>query len=257
MGKNFSEEKLNVAGLGLRLARAGQGKPVVVLHHDIGGYWNEFHDTLAASHAVYAPDLPGFGESERPQWARNVRDLAAVIALALDKLGLDRPAIVGLGFGGWVAAELASFAQGRLGPLVLAAPFGLKPAKGEILDQIQVAHENYVLEGFHDRAAFERQFGREATSDQLVAWDVCREMTTRVAWKPYMYNLALPHLLSDVTLPTLVAWGDDDRIAPRECGEAYVARLKKARLDIVARAGHWIELDQPKALANLTLRHIA
>ncbi|MFO1188078.1 MAG: alpha/beta hydrolase [Alphaproteobacteria bacterium] len=71
-----------------------------------------------------------------------------------------------------------------------------------------------------------------------------------------MYNLALPHLLSDVTLPTLVAWGDDDRIVRANVARP-VARLKKARLDIVARAGHWIELDQPKALANLTLRHIA
>ncbi len=257
MAKNFSEEKLSVAGLGLRLLRAGKGKPVVVLHHDIGGYWNAFHDTLATKHAVYAPDLPGFGESERPLWARNVRDLAAVIALTLDKLGLERPAIVGLGFGGWVAAELATFAQARLGPLVLAAPFGIKPEKGEILDQIQVAHENYVLEGFHDKAAFVRQFGEAASSDQLVAWDVCREMTTRVAWKPYMFNRALPHLLADVSLSTLIVWGDDDRIAPRACGEAYVAALKKARLETVAKAGHWIEMDQPKALADLTARHIA
>ncbi len=170
MANSFSEEKLSVAGLDLRLLKAGKGKPVVVLHHDIGGYWNEFHDGLAAGHAVYAPDLPGFGASERPEWARNVRDLAAVMALGIDKLGLERPAIVGLGFGGWVAAEMATFAQGRLGPMVLAAPFGIKPAKGEILDQIQVSHENYVLDGFHDRAAFERQFGKEATSDQLVAW---------------------------------------------------------------------------------------
>jgi len=257
MGQGASEEKLNVAGLALNLRRAGKGKPVVVLHHDIGGYWNAFHDTLAATHTVVAPDLPGFGDSERPQWARSVRDLAAVVALALDKLGLERPAVVGLGFGGWMAAELATFAQGRLGPLVLAAPFGIKPEKGEILDQIQIAHEAYVLEGFHDKAAFARQFGEQASSDQLVAWDVCREMTTRVAWKPYMFNRALPPLLADVTLPTLVVWGEDDRIAPVECGEAYVAALRTAKLEVLARTGHWIEMDRPEALADLTARHIA
>lgn len=257
MGNSYSEQKLDVAGSAVRVLRAGKGKPVVVFHHDIGGYWNDFHETLAASHTVYAPDLPGYGGSDRPLWARNVRDLAAVMALTLDKLGLDRPGIVGLGFGGWLAAELATFAQARLGPMVLAAPFGIKPAKGEFLDQIQVAHEKYVLEGFHDKAAFVRQFGKEASSDQLVAWDVCREMTTRVAWKPYMFNRALPHLLADVTLSTLVLWGDDDRIAPSECGEAYGATMKKARTETVAKAGHWIEMDQPKTLASLTARHFA
>src|SRR4051794_28223301 len=87
----------------------GDGHTIVVLPHEIGRYgWGAFHDRLAARYSVVALSLPGFDRSERPAWLRNVADLSALVGFALDKLEVAPCALLGLGFGGWVAAEIAA-----------------------------------------------------------------------------------------------------------------------------------------------------
>jgi pimeloyl-ACP methyl ester carboxylesterase len=127
---------------------------------------------------------------------------------------------------------------------------GLKPPDGDILDQAILSYIDYARAGFHDQPAFARVFG-DVTTDQLVEWDICREMSFRIAWKPYMYNQTLPHLLGGVRTPALVVWGDDDKVVPRSAGERYAALLPRARLETVQRAGHCVEMEQPEALFAL------
>jgi pimeloyl-ACP methyl ester carboxylesterase len=179
-----------------------------------------------------------------------------MVGLALDAFGLACPRLVGLGFGGWLAAELATTAQARLAALVLVAPMGIKPPAGEIFDQFQVSHEDYVRLGFHRQETFAETFGAPASTEQLVAWDEHREMTSRVAWKPYMFNRALPPLLRSVTVPSLVVWGDDDRIVPVECAAAYADVLTGAVSRTVPGCGHWVEMEQGEALAEHVLAFV-
>jgi pimeloyl-ACP methyl ester carboxylesterase len=82
-------------------------------------------------------------------------------------------------------------------------------------------------------------------------------MTFRIAWKPYMYSPTLPHLLGGVAAPALVVWGRDDRIVPLECGERYAKALPRARLEIVAGAGHLVDLEKPDDLARLVIDFVS
>ncbi len=108
-GVSWNETAMTIAGSKMHLLRGGSGRPVLVLHHDIGTPDRlPFYDTLAQSFDVLVPHHPGWGKSERPQWMRNVRDIAAAHAWLLGDLGLSDVSLVGLGFGGWVAAEMAS-----------------------------------------------------------------------------------------------------------------------------------------------------
>ncbi|HZU87746.1 MAG TPA: alpha/beta hydrolase, partial [Stellaceae bacterium] len=109
---------------------------------------------------------------------------------------------------------------------------------------------DYARAGFHDQAAFARVYG-DVSTDQLVEWDLCREMSFRIAWKPYMYSQTLPHLLGGVRAPALVVWGEDDRVVPKSAGELYAARLHEARFETVAACGHCVDMEQPDALARL------
>jgi len=77
------------------------------------------------------------------------------------------------------------------------------------------------------------------------------EMTARVCWKPWMFSLELPHLLAGVATPTAVVWGEDDQLFPIDIGHHYVERLPDARLHLVTDAGHWVDLEQPEALAKI------
>jgi pimeloyl-ACP methyl ester carboxylesterase len=247
----WTETSAELAGVKLRLARAGAGRPVFVLHHDIGSPERlDFYDTLSDRFDVMVPHHPGYGRSDRPQWLRSVRDIAVIYQCLLADLGIERASLIGLGFGGWIAVEMATMAPRDFHRLVLVGAMGLKPPEGDILDQAIVSYLDYARAGFHDQQAFARIYG-DVTTDQLVEWDLCREMCFRIAWKPYMYSQTLPHLLGGVRAPALVVWGDDDKIVPRSAGERYAALLPQARLEIVRAAGHCVEMEQPDELARL------
>jgi pimeloyl-ACP methyl ester carboxylesterase len=250
------EQTLTVAGLKLFLQTSGEGPPLLVLHHDIGSpSWLLFYEALAQNHAVYVPDLPGFGHSERPAWARHPRDLAILMLQLLDELGLEDTRLVGLGFGGWIAAEMATMAQSRFPSLVLAAPFGIKPLQGEILDQLMLSHIDYVKAGFRDDTDFEHHFQSEPDPDLSLCWELNREMTARLAWKPYMFSHQLPQLLRGVHRRTLVVWGELDRVAPVECGKLYLESMPNAELVVLPDTGHFIEIERPEKLADLITKH--
>src|SRR5262249_50731224 len=250
-GRGWSEAVSEVSGVKLHVARAGGGSPVVVLHHDIGSPDRlDFYDSLAERFDVLVPHHPGYGKSAPPQWLRGGRDVAVMYQWMLSGLGVERPSLVGLGFGGWIAAEMATMAPREFHRLVLVGAMGLKPPEGDILDQAILSYIDYARAGFHDQQAFARVYG-DVTTDQFVQRDICREMSFRIAWKPYMYNQTLPHLLGGVNTPALVVWGDDDKVVPRSAGERYAALLPKARFEIVQRAGHCVEMEQPEALVAL------
>jgi pimeloyl-ACP methyl ester carboxylesterase len=250
-GTGWSETAVEVAGSKLHLARAGSGRPVLVLHHDIGSPDRlAFYDQLAAHFDVLVPHHPGYGKSERPEWLRSVRDVAVIYQWLLSDLGVERASLIGLGFGGWIAAEMTTMAPRGFHRLVLVGAMGLKPPEGDIFDQAIVSYLDYARTGFHSQQAFADIYG-DVTTDQLVEWDLCREMCFRIAWKPYMYSQTLPHLLGGVRAPALVVWGDDDKIVPRNAGERYAALLPKARFEIVRAAGHCVEMEQPQQLAAL------
>ncbi len=251
-GSGWTNSEIALAGVKLQLARAGSGRAVLVLHHDIGTPDRlSFYDALAARFDVLVPTHPGYGsKAERATWLRHPRDLAALYQWLLAEIGVERAALVGLGFGGWVAAEMAALAPRDFHRLVLVGAMGVKPPEGDILDQAIISYIDYAQAGFHDPAAFARIYG-EVTTDQLVDWDLCREMSFRIAWKPYMYSQSLPHLLGGVRAPSLVVWGEHDKVVPRSAGELYARSLPKARFEIVRGAGHCVDMEMPDALARL------
>ena len=257
MAVEWNQSVVEVAGTKVALARAGRGRPVLVLHHDTGTVERlPFYDALAERFDVLLPTHPGYGSrAERPQWLRSARDVAVMYRWLLSGLGAERASLIGLGFGGWIAAEMATMAPGDLHRLVLVGAMGVKPPDGDILDQAILSYLDYARAGFHDPAAFARIYG-EVSTDQLVEWDLCREMSFRIAWKPYMYNQTLPHLLGGVRAPALLVWGDDDQVVPRSAGELFAARLPRARLETVPNCGHCVEMEQPQALADLVIPFI-
>ncbi len=241
-----------VADLDLHLREGGEGSPVVLLHRSTGTLgWDQFEEKLAERFRVITPDLPGYGESERPDWAREPRDIALIVGRLLERLELTDVTLVGLGFGGFIAAELATANDERLKSLVLVSAAGLKPREGEIVDQMLIAHDVYVRQGLNDEADFEKRFGADLHADIKDVWEFSRIMTARVTWSPYMFSRRLPHLLSEVRTPALVVWGENDRIIPSDCGHQYVEGLADARLEVLANAGHLVEWDQPDELADL------
>lgn len=256
---SHSERTIDVAGLNLRLLEGGEGDPVIVLHHSTGNPgWMPVHELLASRFAVTVPDMPGYGQSARPEWARDARDLAILMNQALDCLGLTSGVtLVGLGFGGFIAAEMATMDQRRLRALVLVGAAGIQPDEGEILDQMLVDFEEYTKAGFRSDAAFAELFGEKAAVELKQLWDYSREMTARLTWKPYMFNRRLPELLKEVRTPALLIWGSRDVVVPLGTARRYQQSLPNARLEVVEGAGHLVELEDPARVVDEITTHIA
>ena len=249
--EQHTEHTLEVGGLALRYLKGGAGAPVVVLHHSTGNPgWVPFYERLAEQAAVYVPDMPGYGQSARPEWAREPRDLGILLLQALTRLGLERVTLVGLGLGGFVGAEMATMSQERIGRLVLVGAPGHQPRDGEILDQMMVDFHEYVMAGFRDEAGFRKAFGDDARRSFKELWDYSREMTARLTWKPYMFSRRLAPLLHEVRTPTLILHGADDAIVPIDVARQYAEALPNARLEIVPDGGHLVEYEKPDAIAS-------
>jgi pimeloyl-ACP methyl ester carboxylesterase len=256
---SVSDTRVGVSGLELRVLRKGEGPPLLVLHDSLGNLgWLPFYERLASSFDVIVPDLPGYGKSDRPDWARSPRDLAILTLQLLDRLDINGITMVGIGFGGFVAAEMATMQQSRFGRLVLVGAAGLHPREGEVLDQMLIGFAEYGLTGFRDAASFQGLFGaNELPPDVYELWDFGTEMTARVCWKPWMYSDQLPHLLTEIRLPALIVWGEHDRLVPLDVGMQYEALLPDARLEVVPEAGHFVDLEEPDRLAELIEAHAA
>ncbi|MPZ99953.1 MAG: alpha/beta fold hydrolase [Dehalococcoidia bacterium] len=251
-----SEHEVEVAGLRIRSMRGGSGVPLLLLHRSTGNTgWSEFHECLSTNFEVDVPDLPGYGQSTLPEWAREPRDLAILMLQYLRKRDLRAASVVGLGFGGFIAAHMATMDAESVGRLVLVGSPGLRPEEGEIMDQMLIEHAAYVKAGFRDEETATRHLGEEIDPNLLALWQFNRVMTARIAWKPYMFDPRLPALLPEVRTPTLLVYGGADRVIPPAIPARYASTLPNARLELIPEAGHLVEVEEPEVVAGLVHAH--
>ena len=147
-----TESFVEVVGGKVQVLKGGSGRSLLILHHDVGNPgWLPFYDELARDFTVHVPSHPGFGKSERPEWMRTVRDMAMAYLWLARALNLDSTSMVGLGFGGWIAAEMAMMCRHTISRLVLVGAMGILPKSGEILDQFLINTIDYTRSGFENR----------------------------------------------------------------------------------------------------------
>jgi pimeloyl-ACP methyl ester carboxylesterase len=190
-----------------------------------------------------------------------VHDVAAWVTWLTRDLSLPTPIdVIACSLGGWVAAELATVAPQFIGKLVLVGAAGLKPERGEIFDYFLDSGPTGLrrnLRAPEECVEFKRYWGKELTPEEADLVEQHREMTCRIAWKPYMHSLTLRHLLPGVRTPTLIVWGREDAVVPLNCGNLYQSAIPQARLAVVEACGHMVEMEKPAEFARLVLDFLA
>ena len=217
--------------------------------HGAGGHtgWMAFLDELAERFAVFAPEHPGFGQSDDPPWLDEIADLAYFHLDLLKALGLDRVHLIGTSLGGWVAAEMAVRSTARLASLTLIGAVGITiggiTANGETIpDTFRMPDDENLRRYYADperaarRARRSRPRPGRSRGDGVVAKN--RATVTRLAYRPRFHNPGLAKWLHRIDVPTLLIWGEADRIVPPSFGEAYRALIPGSRLVVLPDAGH-------------------
>jgi len=233
-----STEMITVDGATIRLLRGGSGTPIVFLH-GAGGHtgWMGFLDELSRRFAVFAPEHPGFGQSDDPPWLDGVGDLAYFYLDVLKTLDLERVHLIGTSLGGWIAAELAVRDTARLASLTLVGAVGITADGETIPDIFRMPVEENLRRFYADQERAARRVGDMAKVNmELVAKS--RATVMRLAYRPRFYNPDLGKWLHRINVPTLLLWGAADGLVPPKFGEAYHALIPGSRLVVLPNAGH-------------------
>jgi pimeloyl-ACP methyl ester carboxylesterase len=239
---------INLAGIGIELWRQGRGRPLVFLHPGDG-----LDDSrpmlvdLARRYDVIAPSHPGFGASDLPRTFRTVDDLAYFYLDFLEQQRLSGVILLGVSFGAWIAAELAIKSTGRLSGLILADAVGAKfegPRVREITDLFSVPQyeqQQYLYES----AARRRKNFAELPEETLIKLARNFESFALFGWSPTLHNPRLAGRLHRIDVPTLVLWGENDRVVAPAYGRALAQRIPGADFRLIDQAGHYAHVEQP------------
>ena len=259
MASAADTERMNVSGIDLEVLRRGGGRPLVLLHgFDTVNPRAPFLDLLGRHREIIAPSLPGFGNSPRPPDFDTMYDLVRICLAVIDELPHEKVDLVGLSFGGWLAAEVAVASCHRLRKLVLADPVGIKlggPTTRDILDIFNVNPAKVRRAAWHDETNAPDYDAM--TDDELVIHARNWESLCLYAWHPLLFNPQLKHWLGRIRVPTLVLWGDGDGIVSPEYGRAYSGLIPGSRFELIERAGHHPEQEQPERFVDRVAAFLA
>lgn len=251
-------KQLLAGSVPLTYLESGAGPPILVLH-GAGGLPEgaPFLERLAEHGRVIVPTHPGFGRSELPDWIDSVDDLAYLYLDLLESLDLRDVTVIGCSMGGWLAAEIAVKSTARIARLVLVDPIGIKVSDRLTRDIIDIfATDPVELEriAVHDpRNALDLA----ALSDEaleLMARN--REAAALYLWEPYAHDPKLPRRLHRIDVPTLLLWGESDRIVTPAYGRAYAELIPRARFELIPAAGHAPHIEQPDAFIEHVVKFL-
>src|SRR3981081_3027433 len=222
----------------IRVMRGGTGNPMLFLHGGGGaGSWLPFMSRLAETFDVIVPEHPGFGESETPPWLDTVPALANFYLDFLEELDLDGVHLVGQSLGGWVAAELAVRNTSRLASLPLVAAAGIHVKDVAQVDTFLSNPEQHVRDLFHDQKLADAVLARGQRPELEDVALKNRMTTAKLVWQPRSHDPHLQKWLHRIDVPTLLIWGEHDRLFPKEDAFAYHRLIPEATAGIIPDFG--------------------
>lgn len=224
----------------LAVDRAPAGRPAVVLVHGLGvssRYMVPLARALAPDFPVFAPDLPGFGWSEKPRRVLDIPELADALVAVLDALGLERPALIGNSMGCQVIVDLAARYPQRIDRAVLNGPTVDRHARTPLRQLLRLLAAS----------------PREPLSQSLVVAADYLQCGPRRLLRTFRHALADPieRKLPFVRVPALVLRGARDLLVPQQWAEEVTRLLPMGRLVVLPGVAHAVNYSAPEAFARV------
>ncbi len=257
---------VRVQGRLVNVVDIGEG-PAIVFLHGLAGCWQNWLETIgdfARDHRVIAIDFPGFGRSEMPAEEISIPGYVRMLDELLGALQVGSATIVGNSMGGFVAADMAIRLPHRVERLVLVAPAGLSMEHmlNERNQGVRARIENTLFFGLGrlaertDLVVRSRHLRRGllllvvAHPDQLSGPLVLEQVNGagRPGFDPAldaMVRYPIRDRLSEIDVPTLVTWGELDRLVPLRDAAEFEWLIRDARKVVYEDTGHMVMLERP------------
>jgi len=276
------DQTQTINGLRTHLLTAGDnGSPVLLLHgagtDSARLSWGEVIGPLAESgHRVVTPDLPGYGDSDRPDIPYNTAFFIDYVGQLITALDLERPSIMGLSMGGAIALGVALRWPERVDCLVLVDSYGLqRKVAMQFISWLSVKTPG-VMESTWALVRSSRSMARWSMTnifhDPKAISDVLLDEILAEANKPYAGRAFTRHQrddvfanglrtvyldrLGEIKAPTLIVHGGDDKAVPLACAEEAHRLMPGSTLHVIPGAGHWSQREKPQEFIQTVVKFL-
>lgn len=283
MSTTISSQFLNIQNIRTHLFSAGDSGPAVLLLHG-GGVdsarlsWGAAIQPISDSWRVFAPDWPGYGDSQRPDIRYNMAFFTAFLTDLLDALSLERVSLAGVSMGGGIAISFCLAHPERVEKLVLIDSYGLQGRApmhqlSSLFVQIplltEMTYATLKLSRSLTRASLSSIFAnpKTAMTDELVDLvyaEVQKPHTGRAFHSFQMDEVGWDGLrsvfmdrLGEIQAPTLIIHGEVDNLVPLECSKQAQQRIHGSCLEILPDCGHWPQRENPELFNRLLKEFLA
>jgi pimeloyl-ACP methyl ester carboxylesterase len=239
----------------VRYFEGGKGEPLVFLHGAGGIAQNDpLLEKLSENFHVFAPLLPGYGDSEECGELRDMLDFTLHTWDVIEALGLKNPVLAGHSMGGMIAAEMAAIVPHDVSRLALIAPLGIWLDDHPIPDVFAIMPYNYPEIFFHDVSEGEKLFASGLALDDpefLKVFLVANARQLGMAGKILfpVPERGLAARLYRISAKTLLIWGDDDKYVPLVYAKSFLEGVGRAELVTIKNAGHMVTMEKPGEVA--------
>ena len=243
----FVREEYTVDGVKTVLHVAGSGEPLVVFHGagTVDGF--AFAEQWADRFRVIVPYHPGFGQSGDDPTFTDIHDYVMHYLGLFETLGIDKLRLVGISLGGWMAAQFASEHNHRVKKLVLIAPAGMIDPLHPPADILSIPGEQVVGMLVSNFEVLKRKLPQNPGIDFIA--DRYREATTLARlWWEHPFDPKFIRHLKRLKMPTMIIWGDEDKIVPVQQTELWKQHIPQADIRVLTGAGHLVHLEKPEAV---------
>jgi pimeloyl-ACP methyl ester carboxylesterase len=240
----------------VRYFEGGNGPDLVFLHA-AGGITADdpFLAALAKTHHVYAPLVPGYGDSEECPEIRDMLDFTLHTWDVVEALGLKDPILVGHSMGGMIAAEMAAIAPNDVSRLALIAPAGLWDDEHPIPDLFATLPFEMPALLFHDAEAGAAMLtaGRNVEDPNFLQTYLVTNarqlgMAGRILFP--IPERGLHQRLYRIKAQTVLIWGDSDKLIPPVYAHGFKKSIAGSRLVSIPEAGHMVTLEKTAQVAE-------
>jgi pimeloyl-ACP methyl ester carboxylesterase len=241
-----------VEGVGpvdISLTERGEGPVFLLLHGGAGPQSvTGFAESLAEAEGarVITPAHPGFASTPRPEALDSVRGLAALYVALLDHLDVTGVTVVGNSIGGWITAEMALLGGNRIDRLIVVDAVGIEVPGHPVVDFFALTLDQVADYSYYNPDAY--RIDPAAMPEEQRAAMASNRAALAVYGGTSMTDPGLAARLAGISVPTLVLWGEADRIADPDYGRAFATAIPGARFELLPETGHVPQLETPDQL---------
>ncbi len=266
---------IKVFGLNTHYIAVGKGTPIILIH-GLGASlitWRDNLKALSKNFRVYALDLPGHGDSEKPlDFDYSMNNICEFILKFVDLMKIDIAHIVGNSVGGAIGLQIALQRPEKFGKLVLIDSAGLGkdisiylrlvslPILGNILESSRTGGTRFMLYNvFYDNKFATEDLLQElyrsrqmSGAKEAVVKSIKNGVNLMGVRKKFLYTKKL----KDLQIPSMIVWGADDRIFPVSHAYNAVSNSPKTFLKIFNHCGHWPQMEKAKEFNTLLVNFL-